>query len=75
MSTFHVEIDNHEISVRQEDENGFIVRIPEKTIHLQRRQDNEGANHWFEDGKDNETVLTANIGAAIENWLAHHRSE
>ncbi|MGF6849052.1 hypothetical protein QFZ51_004287 [Chitinophaga sp. W3I9] len=74
MDTFNIQLDNHETGVTRHDEDVFIVRLPEKTIYVEKRQDNEGANHWFEQGKDNETSLTANIGAAIENWLAKHNS-
>lgn len=70
MSTFHIQLDQQEIGVTRQDENIFIVRLPEKTIHLEKRQDNEGANHWFEEGKDNETTQTAAIGLAIDTWLA-----
>ncbi|MGO4294507.1 hypothetical protein [Chitinophaga sp. RAB17] len=75
MSTFHIQLHDHEIGVSRQDENVFIVRLPEKTIHLLRRQDNEGANHWFEEGKDNETSLTAELGAAIETWLAQEHPD
>ncbi|MEZ2443319.1 hypothetical protein AB6805_16460 [Chitinophaga sp. RCC_12] len=74
MDTFNIQLGNHETGVTRRDEDVFIVRLPEKTIYVEKRQDNEGANHWFEQGKDNETSLTANIGAAIENWLAKHNS-
>ncbi len=73
MSSFHIQLDQHEIGVTRQDENIFIVRLPEKTIHLEKRQDNEGANHWFEEGKDNETTQTAAIGLAIDTWLAQER--
>lgn len=72
MSTFHIQLHGHEIGVTRQDENIFIVRLPEKTIHLLRKQDNEGANHWFEEGKDNETTQTSELGAAIESWLAQN---
>lgn len=75
MSTFQIQLQNHEIGVTRQDENTFIVRLPEKTIHLLRRQDNEGANHWFEEGKDNETTATSELGAAIESWLTQNHSE
>jgi hypothetical protein len=74
MSTFQIQLNNSEIGVTRQDENVFIVRLPEKTIHLLKRQDNEGANHWFEEGKDNETTQTSELGAAIESWLAQHPS-
>lgn len=72
MSSFHIQLNNHEIGVVRQDEDVFIVRLPEKTIHLEKREDNEGANHWFEEGKDNETTQTSQIGTAIETWLAQH---
>lgn len=74
MDSFNIQLNNHETGVTRRDEDVFIVRLPEKTIYLEKRQDNEGANHWFEQGKDNETTLTANIGAAIETWLAKNNS-
>jgi hypothetical protein len=75
MNTFQIQLQNHDIGVTRQDENTFIVRLPEKTIHLLKREDNEGANHWFEEGKDNETEQTSELGAAIENWLIAHHSE
>lgn len=74
MSTFQIQLNNHEIGVTRQDENVFIVRLPEKTVHLLRKQDNEGANHWFEEGKDNETSQTSEIGAAIDSWLAQNNT-
>lgn len=38
------------------------------------KQDNEGANHWFEEGTDNETDEARAIGAAIDNYMAKHDS-
>lgn len=72
MSQFHVKIGGHEIGVTQVGENRFIVRLPEKTIHLLRKQDNEGASHWFEEGKDNEVSKLSEIGTAIEEYLMTH---
>ncbi|MFY0256305.1 hypothetical protein ACDQ55_20385 [Chitinophaga sp. 30R24] len=69
MATFNIQLNQQEIAVSQASENIFIVRLPEKTIHLERRQDNEGASHWFEEGKDNETTQTSQIGLAIETKL------
>lgn len=69
MSEFQVNVGGHEIGVTQSDEHTFIVRLPDKTIHLVRKQDNEGANHWFEEGKDNETPQLSDLGTAIEKHL------
>lgn len=72
MSDFHIQLQGHDIGVTRQDENIFIVRLRDKTIHLHRKQDNEGASHWFEEGKDNETSQTEAIGVAIEAWQAQH---
>lgn len=74
MDKFNIQLDNHEIAVNQVAEDTFIVRLPEKTIHLERRQDNEGAVHWFEEGMDNETPTTSEVGVAIESWLLQQKA-
>ncbi|MEC5144976.1 hypothetical protein [Chitinophaga sp. 212800010-3] len=70
MSTFNILLNDYEIGITRQDENVFIVRLPEKIIRLQRREDNEGADYWFEEGADNTTKLTEAIGEVIERWLA-----
>ncbi|UYQ95346.1 hypothetical protein MKQ68_09575 [Chitinophaga horti] len=70
MSQFTISQHNETISVTQEAKDSFIVEMPDKTLYLIVRQDNEGANHWFEEGSDNETEETKSIGIAIETALA-----
>ncbi|RFS20197.1 hypothetical protein DVR12_21005 [Chitinophaga silvatica] len=72
MSQFTIDIDGNEIEVLQLETNTFRVRLPEKTIHLIKKEDDEGASHWFEEGKDNETPQLIEIGTAIETWLLSH---
>jgi hypothetical protein len=74
MGNFNIQLNDHEVAVNRVGEDMFIVRLPEKTIHLQRRQDNEGAAHWFEEGTDNETPVTSEVGVAIESWLLQQKS-
>lgn len=73
MRTFNINYRNSEIKVVQQDEELFTVHLPSLTMRLQLRQDNEGANHWFEEHRDNETVETKGIGLAIETYLAKHK--
>lgn len=70
MRTFNIQYHSKETKVEQQEEALYIVQLPERTIHLRMRQDNEGANHWFEENHDNETPETKAIGQAIESYLA-----
>ncbi|PSL44371.1 hypothetical protein CLV51_106237 [Chitinophaga niastensis] len=69
MGPFTITFEGNKLEVRVQSENVFIVRIPEKMIHIVRRQDNEGASHWFEDGKDNETEQIQSLGETIDTYL------
>ncbi|WP_119081035.1 hypothetical protein [Chitinophaga alhagiae] len=69
MGVFHISIAGSNVKVEQESENSFIVELPGGTLFLIRKQDNEGASHWFEEGADNETGFTKELGIAIENEL------
>lgn len=73
MRTFHISYHQHDVKVEQQDEELFTVHLPNLTMRLQLRQDNEGANHWFEENRDNETAETQGIGQAIETYLAKSR--
>lgn len=66
MNTFHIRYQSHDIPVTLEEENLFLVTLPWKMLYLVRKEDNEGATHWFEEGADNETAETKEIGTAIE---------
>ncbi|QHS58566.1 hypothetical protein [Chitinophaga agri] len=70
MSTFTIDHKDSQLTVEQSDKRRFKVALPGRTIVLFLKQDNEGANHWFEDGTDNETPETKEIGQAIDNYLA-----
>lgn len=66
MNTFHIRYRSHDIPVSLEEDNLFLVSLPWKDLYLVRKEDNEGALHWFEEGADNETLETKEIGTAIE---------
>jgi hypothetical protein len=69
MRTFHIQYQRKNLKVTEEEENHFSVVVPGRRLHLLLKQDNEGANHWFEEGKDKETVETSEVGLAIESYL------
>ena len=69
MGNFLIAIAGNDVQVEQESEDNFIVQLPGGTLFLLRKQDNEGAVHWFEEGADNETEFTKELGMAIEDQL------
>lgn len=73
MHTFHINYHNNDVKVVQQDEDLFTVHLPRFTMRLQLRQDNEGANHWFEENRDNETAETRKIGQEIETYLSKRK--
>ncbi|RXK81788.1 hypothetical protein [Filimonas effusa] len=70
MNTFSISWQNQTIEVTQQDKKHFSVKLPQQTLQLELRQDNEGANHWFEAGTDNATETSAELGVAIEAALS-----
>jgi hypothetical protein len=66
MNTFQITYSNMNVPVYREEEDLYVVTLPGKTLYLLRKEDNEGASHWFEEGADNETPETLEIGIAIE---------
>lgn len=70
MSQFTITVKNAPVNVDQKTKDRFTVQLPGNTIELELKQDNEGANHWFEAGTDNETSQSREIGATIEAYLA-----
>lgn len=69
MGIFDITIAGNNVKVEQEADDSFIVELPGGTVFLIRKQDNEGATHWFEEGADNETDFTKELGIAIETEL------
>lgn len=70
MDTFHIAYNNTNVKVEQESKDRFAIHLPGKRTVIVLKQDNEGANHWFEDGSDNETHESRQLGVAIEVHLA-----
>lgn len=70
MNTFSIPYQGETLEVTQQSKHLFSVNLPDKKLELELKQDNEGANHWFEAGTDNATETSRNIGVAIETALA-----
>ncbi len=70
MRNFTITTGGRQLAIEQKDEQNFIVNNSGRTSHLYLQQDNEGANHWFEDG-DKETPQSIETGKAIEAYLAN----
>lgn len=69
MNTFKIDHNNDTVLVEQIDNTHFTVHLVGGDLNLVLKQDNEGANHWFEEGTENETDETSSIGVEIDTWL------
>lgn len=74
MNTFPISYQQNTLEVKQHSKHHFSVSMPDKELELELKQDNEGANHWFEAGTDNATEESRNIGVAIEAALSEKES-
>lgn len=72
MNIFHIRYRNGDIQTEQQGNDTFTVHLDNRKLNLLRKQDNEGDNHWFEEGTDNETAETRELGVAIETYLLNH---
>ncbi|ASZ11834.1 hypothetical protein KTO58_15710 [Chitinophaga pendula] len=70
MDIFHIDYNNTTVKVEHASKDRFVIHLPGKRTEIILKQDNEGANHWFEDGSDNETPESHQLGVAIETYLA-----
>ena len=71
MTDFTIILGNQTLQAEQTDDNNFIVHIADKPQHIYVKQDNEGANHWFDARANNETPQTIELGKAIEAYLVN----
>ncbi|MEO7394476.1 MAG: hypothetical protein ABIU11_05990 [Chitinophagaceae bacterium] len=52
--------------IENKDERKYLVHFKDKEAILFVKEDNEGANHWFENDADRETDFSKEIGLQIE---------
>lgn len=74
MNTFPISYQDNTLEVTQRSKHHFSVRLPDRELELELKQDNEGANHWFEAGTDNASEESRNIGVAIETALSEQEA-
>lgn len=75
MQTFSIRYNNSDIPVTKQGKGHYTVQLPGRDMQLLVKQDNEGAEHWFEEGTDNETEESKAFGIAIETYLMQHEGE
>ncbi|HVI44642.1 MAG TPA: hypothetical protein VM802_07225 [Chitinophaga sp.] len=67
MYIYNIEYNHEVLPVEKMSEDHFAVYGHDGVLFLVCKEDNEGASHWFEEGKDNETQLTSELGVLIEH--------
>ncbi len=74
-NTFEITYNNQSVEVEekssdQKNNKLFIVHLSQKeSLELLLKQDNEGANHWFDSKTDQSTELTKQLGESIDAYL------
>jgi hypothetical protein len=69
MDAFKIDYNNDTVWVEQQDQTHFTVHLVGGDLVLELKEDNEGANHWFQAGTDNATVETDELGVAIDAYM------
>jgi hypothetical protein len=69
MNPFQILWSGGKAAVQQTDNTHFTVHLPERILYLEVRQDNEGANVWFEQGTDNADETVKELGLSIETAI------
>ena len=62
---FSVDYNGQEITVVQTEKDVFLATIDGKEVTIIKRTDNEGGDHWFDEGGEQETAQTKEIGDLI----------
>ncbi len=71
MENFSVNIGGRSVQVAKDDEKNFTLHSRDGDKHLRLKEDNDGANHWFEGSNDHETADSIEAGKAIEAYIAN----
>lgn len=67
---FEVSYNGKQVKVTREDHNHFVAHVDGKELKLHMKQDNEGANQWFESDTEKATDEVNEIGSSIDTYLA-----
>jgi len=75
---FHITY--HELLIRVEQQDAgdntytFTVHLPDDILHIQGKQDNEGAYRWLDADTNQETPESKEIGELIDLYLVQQQS-
>jgi len=69
-NNFEVTYKGNAIKIEREDQQHFVAHVDGKALKLHVKQDNEGANQWFESDTEKATDAANEIGSSIDTYLA-----
>lgn len=67
---FEINYNGKQVKIVREDHNHFVAQLDGKQLKLHMKQDNEGANQWFESDTEKATDEANEIGSSIDTYLA-----
>jgi hypothetical protein len=65
MNTHNVNWNGEQVHVELADDYIFIVHLKDKTVRIQYKPDNEGADHWIDLEHDRETEEAVSLGEQL----------
>ena len=71
MEEFSINIGGRSVQVEKNDDKNFTLHSNDGDKHLRLKEDNDGANRWFEGSSDSETAESIEAGKAIEAYIAN----
>ena len=66
MNRHQIRMNDQPIEVERVNHNTFNVQLGNKSLCIQYKQDNEGADHWIDLNTNHETEETKAIGEQLE---------
>ena len=67
---FEINYNGKPVKISREDHNHFVANVDGRQLKLHMKQDNEGANQWFESDTEKATDVASEIGSSIDTYLA-----
>jgi general stress protein 26 len=71
MEKFSIRISGRSVQVEKNDDKNFTLHSKDGDKHIRLKEDNDGANRWFEGSGDSETAESIEAGKAIEAYMAN----
>ncbi|HVX50476.1 MAG TPA: hypothetical protein VHB48_09965 [Chitinophagaceae bacterium] len=74
MESFIIMLGNRQINAVKTGAACFKVYMHDRVVEVMLKEDNEGANHWFDMAIDSETTESRELGKAIEAYFAENNT-